>query len=265
MRKVTFPTSSAFVPSLAWVTYLFLMVPSLIVIPISFGRGTELQFPPSSWSLEIYALFFNDPEWWGSLLRSLKIAVLVTVTTALIGVPAAYGLQRSQAPGRRLLGALSIGPLLVPVIILALGLYMQFAPTGWLNRTPTIILAHTMMAMPFMMISVGTALRHLDPAYEKVALIMGAGKVTIFFRVVLPQLRTGIAAGSLFAFLISLDEVIVSYFITGPETLTLPVKMYSALRWEVSPVIAAVSTLLTAVSLIFAVGLMWLERSNHNE
>ena len=187
------------------------------------------------------------------------------VLTAVIGVPAAYVLQRSRVPGRLLFSGLAMGPLLVPVIVLALGLYLQMAPRGFLNNSLTIVLAHTMLAMPFMLISVGAALRHIDPAYEQVALIMGAGKLRIFFRVVLPQLRSGIMAGALFAFLISLDEVIVSYFITGPETETLPVKMYSALRCEVSPVIAAVSTLLTVISLAFALGVMWLARKDRNK
>ncbi|WP_313350289.1 ABC transporter permease, partial [Paracoccus sp. (in: a-proteobacteria)] len=199
------------------------------------------------------------------LMRSMKIAFCVMILTAVIAVPAAYVLQRSRVPGRGLFNGLAMGPLLVPVIVLALGLYLQMAPWSLLNNSLTVILAHTMLAMPFMMISVGAALRHIDPAYEQVALIMGAGKVRIFFRVVLPQLRSGIAAGALFAFLISLDEVIVAYFITGPETETLPVKMFSALRWEVSPVIAAVSTLLTVISLVFALGVMWLERKDKSQ
>ncbi len=248
------------VPTIAWITYLFLLVPSLIVIPISFGGPGEMEFPPRTWTLDLYRQFFGDPTWWGSLMQSLKVAVLVMILTTVIGVPAAYVLQRSRVPGRTIFNGLAMGPLLVPVIVLALGLYLQMAPYGLLNNSLTVVLAHTMLAMPFMLISVGAALRHLDPAYEQVALIMGAGKMRIFFRVVLPQLRSGIMAGALFAFLISLDEVVISYFITGPDTETLPVKMYSALRWEVSPVIAAVSTLLTVISLAFALGVMWLER-----
>lgn len=252
------------VPLAAWITYLFLMAPSLVVIPISFGGAGELEFPPRVWTLDLYRQFFGDPTWWGALTESLKVAVLVTLLTCVIGVPAAYTLQRTNLPGRAVFNGLAMGPLLVPVIVLGLGLYLQLAPIGFLNRATTVVLAHTMLAMPFMMVSVGAALRHLDPAYEQVALIMGSGKTRIFFRVVLPQLRAGIAAGALFAFLISLDEVIVAYFITGPQTTTLPVKMYSALRWEVSPVIAAVSTLLTVVSLVFALGLMWLGRKDRN-
>lgn len=260
MRKPLRTAGVLFVPVAAWICYLFLLAPSLIVVPISFGTTGELQFPPREWSTMLYAEFFGDPAWWGAMSRSLLIAACVMVLTTLLAVPAAYALQRARVPGQKLVEAFAMGPLLVPVIVLALGLYLQLAPLGMLNRTVTVVLAHTMLAVPFMMISVGAALRHLDPAYEQVSLIMGAGKPTIFFRVVLPQLKAGIAAGALFAFLISLDEVIVSYFITGPDTETLPVKMFSALRWEISPVIAAVSTLLTIVSLVLALVMMRLER-----
>lgn len=253
-----------FVPLAAWVCYIFLVAPSLIVVPISFGSDGELQFPPREWSFTLYRQFFADPSWWGSLTQSLMIAVCVMILTILLAVPATYALQRARLPGQKIMSALVMGPLLVPVIVLGLGLYLQLAPLGLVNHTIMIILSHTMLATPFMVVSVGAALRHLDPAYEQVSLIMGASKVTIFFRVVLPQLKSGIAAGSLFAFLISLDEVIVSYFITGPETETLPVKMFSALRWEVSPVIAAVSTLLTVVSLVLAIAVMRLERREIN-
>ncbi len=260
MRTLLRKPGDLIVPTTAWITYLFLLVPSLIVIPISFGGSGEMEFPPREWTLDLYRQFFADPSWWGSLVRSLQIAVLVTLVTIILGVPAASVLQRTSLPGKSILSGLSMGPLLVPVVVLALGLYLQLSPAGFANKTWSVVLAHSMLALPFVMVSVGAALRHLDPAYEQVALIMGAGKIRIFFRIVLPQLRSGIAAGALFAFLISLDEVIVAYFITGPETQTLPVKMYSALRWEVSPVIAAVSTILTVISLLCAIGVMWLER-----
>jgi putative spermidine/putrescine transport system permease protein len=264
MRSLRFSSNAGllFVPVVAWVCYLLLLLPTLIVFPMSLGNSTEMEFPPSNPSLDLYRQFFSDPAWWGSMLQSGAIALITTVLTIVLGVPAAYALQRSRIPGQGVLQGLIMGPLLVPVIVLALGLYLQLGPWGGLNSNLTLVLSHTMLATPFMMLSVGAALRHVDPALENAALIMGASKRMIFFRVVLPQLASGIAAGSMFAFLISLDEVIVAYFITGPDTQTLPVKMYSAIRWEVSPVIAAISTLLTIVSFILAIGIMLLERSH---
>lgn len=260
ISRVRRAATALFVPTVAWICYLFLLLPSLIVLPISFSPSIEMEFPPKELSLALYRQFFSDPAWWGSTTQSLLIACLTMVVTVVLSVPAAYALQRSKLPAVALVNAMVMGPLLVPVIVLALGLYLQLAPWGMLNNDISLFLCHAMLAVPFMMISVGASLRHIDPALETAALIMGASKQTIFFRVVLPQLRTGIAAGALFAFLISLDEVIVAYFITGPETQTLPVKMYSAIRWELSPVIAAVSSLLTVVSLVIAVVMMVLQK-----
>ncbi|EUB99860.1 ABC-type transporter, integral membrane subunit [Rhizobium sp. CF080] len=250
-----------FVPLVAWICYLLLLIPTLIVFPISLGNSAEMEFPPSNPSLDLYRQFFSDPAWWGSMIQSGIIALITTVLTIVLAVPAAYALQRSHIRGQGFVQGLIMGPLLVPVIVLALGLYLQLGPWGGLNSNLTLVLSHTMLAVPFMMLSVGASLRHIDPALENAALIMGASKRAVFFRVVLPQLASGIAAGSMFAFLISLDEVIVAYFITGPDTQTLPVKMYSAIRWEVSPVIAAISTLLTIVSFVLAIAIMFLERN----
>ena len=154
------------VPVAAWICYLFLLAPSLIVVPISFGSSGEMEFPPREWSTALYQEFFADPAWWGSLTRSLVIAVCVMVVTTILVVPAAYALNRARLPGQKIIAALAMGPLLVPVIVLALGLYLQLAPLNMLNRTVTVVLAHTMLAMPFMMVSVGAALRRRGQTYS---------------------------------------------------------------------------------------------------
>lgn len=245
---------------LAWACYIFLVVPSLIVIPISFGNPGEIEFPPHQFSFALYRQFFTDPSWWGALLQSLLVAFLTTIVANCLVVPAAYAIARSRLPGRRALRALFMMPMLVPVIVLGLGLYLQFTAWRLMDSTLGLVLAHVMLTTPFLLVSVMSGLGHADVSLERVAMIMGASRLRIFFRVVLPQLKSAIAAGSLFTFLISLDEVVVAYFITGTKTQTLPVKMYSALRWEVSPVIAAVSTLLTVLSLSIALGVLFLQR-----
>jgi len=244
----------------AWSCYLFLLLPSLIVIPISFGNPGEIQFPPRQFSLALYRQFFSDPAWWGSLLESLGVALATTIASLCLAVPAAYALSRSRLAGRALLRGLFMMPMLVPVVVLGLGLYLQYSDWGLLDTSAGLVLAHVTLAVPFIMVSVMSGLAHADVALETVALIMGASRLRIFFRVVLPQLSSAIAVGALFAFLTSLDEVVVAYFVTGTSTMTLPVKMYSAIRWELSPVIAAVSTLLTVVSLSIALGIIALQR-----
>jgi putative spermidine/putrescine transport system permease protein len=240
----------------AWVGYLFLLLPSLIVIPISFSGTQELSFPPKEFSLALFRQFLGDPAWWGSALQSLLVACCVTVLSLLIALPASYALARGRFRGRRVLELVSLAPMLVPVVVLGLGMYMHLSALRLVNTTLGVVLAHTVATIPFMLVALGAGLRHADPALETAAMIMGAGRLRIFTEVVLPQIRPSVLVGALFAFLISFDEVIIAYFITGPESMTLPVKMYSAIRWEVSPVLAAVSTLLTLLSLAVCLAIM---------
>lgn len=250
----------AVVSTIAWICYVFLLVPSLIVIPISLGNPEQIEFPPRQLTLELYRRYFADAAWWGATVQSLLVAALTTLLILSIAVPAAYALVRSTLPGRGLLRALFLMPMLVPVMVLGLGLYLQFASWKLLDTTAGLVLSHMMVATPFVMVAIMSGLRHADPTLETVAAVMGASKFKIFYRVVLPQIRTSIAVGALFAFLMSLDEVVIAYFLTGTKTLTLPVKMYSAIRWEVSPILAAVSTLLTMLSLAIALWIIALQR-----
>ncbi len=252
----------ALVSGAAWLTYVFLLVPSLVVIPISFGNPQQIEFPPRQFGLDLYRQFFTDPAWWGSTVQSLFVAAVTTLLGLLLAVPAAYALARSRLPGRGALRGLFIMPMLVPVIVLGLGLYLQFSGWGLLDTTAGIVLAHVMLTTPYIMVAVMSGLNHADVALETVASIMGASRRTIFFRVVLPQLKPAIAIGTLFAFLMSLDEVVVAYFLTGPASMTLPVKMFSSIRWELTPVLAAVSTLLTVLSLLIALGIIALQRKS---
>jgi putative spermidine/putrescine transport system permease protein len=244
----------------AWVCYVFLLIPSLVVIPISFGNPGQIEFPPRQFSLALYRQFFTDQAWWGSMVQSLLVASLNTVLTVVLAVPAAYALARSRVPGKKALHALFTMPMLVPVIVLGLGLYLQFSSWSMLDTTSGLVLSHMMLTTPFVMVAVMSGLSHAERSLETVASIMGASRPVIFFRVVLPQLKPSIAIGALFAFLMSLDEVVVAYFVTGTRSMTLPVKMFSSIRWELTPVLAAVSTLLTVLSLAIALGIMALQR-----
>jgi putative spermidine/putrescine transport system permease protein len=178
----------------------------------------------------------------------------------LIAVPAAYALARSRFRGRQLVEIGLLSPMLVPVVVLGLGLYMHLSLMKVVGSTFGIVVGHAVLVIPFVFVSVTSGLRHADPALEAVALLMGASRLRIFFEVVVPQIRASLLVGALFAFLISFDEVVIAYFLSGPQSTTLPVKMYSAIRWEVSPVLAAVSTLLTVTSLAFSLGIMALQQ-----
>ena len=244
----------------AWIGYLFLVVPSLIVVPVSLNGTQELQFPPRDLSLGLFREFFTDPAWWGAALQSVLVGAATAVLAALIAFPAAYALSRTAWRLRRLLEVSLLGPMLVPVIILGLGLYMQLSALGIVGSTLGVILAHTVLVVPYTFISLMAGLRQTDPALETVATLMGASRLRVVLTVVLPQIRGPLLVGTLFAFLMSFDEVVVAYFLTGPTNATLPVKMYSAIKWEVSPVLAAVSTLLTLLSLVVCLSISALQK-----
>lgn len=244
----------------AWLGYAFLVVPSLIVIPISLNGSSELQFPPRDLSLALFQQFFADVAWWGAALQSLLVGALTAALSMALAFPAAYALARSDFRGKQLVEVLLLSPMLVPVMVLGLGLYMQMSALHGVDTTAGLVLAHAVLVTPYAFVSIVAGLRHIDPALETVAMLMGASRWRIVTRVVLPQVKAPLLIGTLFAFLISFDEVVVAYFLTGPATQTLPVKMYSAIRWEVSPVLAAVSTLLTLLSLGFCLLIMALQR-----
>jgi putative spermidine/putrescine transport system permease protein len=247
---------------LAWCGYVFLLAPSLVVIPISFSGSSELEFPPRTLSLALYVHFFTDRAWWGAALQSVIVGLLTALLSLGVALPAAYALARSSFRGKQVVEVLLISPMLVPVIVLGLGLYMQYQAIHMVDTTLGTVIAHAVLVTPFAFVSIAAGLRHTDPALETVATLMGAGRMRIMASVVLPQIAAPVAVGALFAFLISFDEVVVAYFLTGASTQTLPVKMYTAIRWEVSPVLAAVSTLLTLTSLLFCLGIMALQNKS---
>jgi putative spermidine/putrescine transport system permease protein len=236
--------------AVAWACYAFLIAPSLIVIPMSFNNSSELIFPPTTFSLRLYREFFGGADWMSAMRQSFVVAVLTTIVSVTIGIPAAYALARAEFPGKRLLGMVLMAPILVPTIAVALGLYLYFSSLGLNGSTLALVLGHSILTVPFVMVIAMSSLRHISPNLEVAAKVMGAGQLTIFRRVVLPLLAPAGLAGALFAFLISFDEVVVAWFVSGIGTTTLPVKMYSAIHWEVSPVLPVVSTLLTGLSLL---------------
>lgn len=238
---------------LAGLIYCFLLLPTLIVIPISFDGSGVISFPPLQPSLKLYREFLFDPSWTRAALQSLIVAACSLAIALCIGVPAAFALGRRVFRGRNALSGLFIGPLVLPTVVIALGTYLFFSRLHLTGTTMGLVLAHAAFITPFVFVTVSAGLRQLDPLVETAAALMGAGWFTIFFRVTLPQLWHSVVSAALLAFLMSFDEVVIAWFITNATTVTLPVKMYSSIQWEVSPVLAAISTLLTAVSLLVCI------------
>ncbi|WMD21460.1 ABC transporter permease [Achromobacter seleniivolatilans] len=245
--------------------YVFLVGPIAIIVAASLNAGQEITFPPKEFSLDLYRAFFADPAWWKPAVQSVIVALLTSMLALLVTLPAAYALNRCRFNGLKALELFFISPMLIPVVALGLGVYIFFSGVRLDNSTLGLVMTHSTLVMPFMFISISAGMRHTDPTLESVATLMGAGPLRTFFQVLVPQIRTSILVGLLFAFLISFDEVVVAYFITGPETTTLPVRMYSALRWEVSPVLTAVSSMLTIASLVFCLAILALKETNSKE
>lgn len=237
------------VAAIAWLGYLFLLAPSVVVIPMSFGNTSEIVFPPHGFSLQLYNQFFHHGGWMAATRESLLVAAGSALIALGAGIPAAYALVRAEFTGKRLLGTLLLAPMLVPVIIVALGLYIYFAKLSLDGTTVGLILGHATVTTPFVIVVATAGLRQIDVNLETAAMVMGANRFTVLLRVVLPLLVPAILAGALFAFLLSFDEVVIAWFVSGVGTTTLPVKMYSAIRWEISPALPVVSTLLTTLSL----------------
>lgn len=242
---------------LALLILVFLVAPVFIVIPMSFSDSRYLRFPPEGFSLRWYESYFTSIEWVGATLTSLKVAVLVTLVATPLGLAAAYGLARSRSGAARILSLVLISPLIVPIIIFAIGVFYLYAKTNLVNTVPGLVLAHTALALPFVVVTATAGLQQFDEALERAARSLGASRWTAFRTVTLPQLRGPVISGALFAFITSLDEVVVAVFIAGGENMTLPRRMFSGLRDEVDPTIAAISSILILLSvLLLTLGLV---------
>ena len=229
-------------------TLIFLIAPSLIVIPMSFSAGETLSFPPPGYSLRWYENFFTQPEWQSAARNSMIVAVLTTIVATVLGTGISIALMRGSVPARNLATSLFLTPMIVPAIVTAVavyGLYVRFRLVGTVQG---LVLAHTVLALPFVMINVSAVLQGMDIRLEHASRSLGATPVRTFFLVTLPLIRPGILAGALFAFITSFDELVVALFISGDRAATLPVQIWSGLRFEINPTVAAVSTLLIVLS-----------------
>jgi putative spermidine/putrescine transport system permease protein len=236
---------------------IWLIMPTLVVIPMSFNDKKSLAFPPSGFSWQWYANFFTNPEWSNSLLNSLKVASIVAVVATFIGTLAALGLSRMKHSGAGILRAILITPMVVPGVVLAIGIYAVYLNYQLVGTTLGFVLAHTMLAIPFVIIAVSASLEVFDVRLETAAASLGANRFTAFRTITLPLIAPGILSGLLFAFVTSFDEIIVALFITSPYLKTLPVQIFTSITRDADPTVAAVGTIIfLATTLVIAAGLI---------
>ncbi|NJC67899.1 ABC transporter permease [Planosporangium flavigriseum] len=229
---------------------LWLVAPSLIVIPLSLTDKPSFAFPPTGWSTRWYGNFFDDPSWTGALLSSVKVGLLVALVATAAGTATAVALTRSKFRGQQAVRGLVLAPMIVPVIVVAVGLYALFLKAQLLGTTFGFVVAHSVLALPFVVIPVTASLQGFDRRLENAAAICGANRWSTFRQVTLPLVAPGVVSGALFAFVTSFDEVVMALFIQSPYLQTLPVKMYSSVTRDTDPTIAAAATLILAFTTV---------------
>jgi putative spermidine/putrescine transport system permease protein len=229
---------------------LFLILPSLLVIPLSFSDSRYLAFPPPGWSTRWYEAYFSSREWWAATRVSFVAAILTMIISTALGTLAAYSLHTTQSRFTQIIYATFMLPLIIPGILIAIGVFLLFARLGLNNTMTGIVLAHSIMAIPLVVITVASGLKSYDMAQEMAARSLGASRPWAFLSVTLPQIKVSVVSAALLAFITSLDEVVISLFIAGGDNATLTRRMFNALRDEIDPTIAAISTLLILLSVV---------------
>jgi len=233
----------------------FLMLPLLVVFPISLSSAPYMQFPPPGFSWQWYARYFADPQWIDATIRSLQIGLATSVLALALGVPLSFALVRGKFPARWLLDRLTMAPIVVPTIIFSVAIYGLFAKMKLIGEWYGLALAHTVLALPFVVLVMIAGLRDFDRALEQAAEGLGASRLRTLRRITLPILRPSLISAGLLAFISSFDEVVVALFLAGAR-MTLPKKMFDNILMEIDPTIAAVSVmqiLLVAV-VLFLIG-----------
>ncbi|MBS7349853.1 MAG: ABC transporter permease [Comamonas sp.] len=266
MKTSIFPAHYRLADKLGWLglrgfsiaVLLFLLLPVFVIVPLSFSSGSFLSYPLPGWSLQWYRELFSSPEWARATRNSFIVAPLATLLATSLGTLAAMGLARGRFVGKGLLSALLISPMVVPIVVVAVSTYLVFARLGLSETYLGLVLVHAALGAPFVVTTVLASLQNFNHNLVKASLSLGASPVETFFKVTLPVIAPGVISGALFAFAASFDEVVVTLFLAGPEQITLPRQMFTGIRENISPVIAAVATLLTIFTTALMMTLEWL-------
>jgi ABC-type spermidine/putrescine transport system permease subunit II len=238
---------------------LFLALPLFIVFPISFSSSSYLEFPPQNLSFKWYQDYFSSHVWLSATLLSLKVALMTMLLTSVIGTLAAFGFTRTRLKGKELLFLLTLSPMLVPTIVISVAVYCLFAKFYLIENFWGLVIGHSLLASPFVLINVFASLQGFDINLERASTSLGANKLRTFYHVTFPLIRPGIMTGSLFAFLISFEELVISMWVSGSRY-TLPVKMWMDVRLEINPTLAAVSSLLIVFSIVIFLSIYVIRR-----
>lgn len=236
----------------------FLLLPIVAIVPLSFSSSSFLAYPIEGWSLQWYREMWHAPEWARATRNSFTVAPAATLIATVLGTLAAVGLSRQRFIGKGLLTGLLISPMVVPIVVVGVSSYLYFARLGLNDSYLGLILVHAALGAPFVVTTVLATLQNFNANLVKASLSLGASPLTTFFRVTLPVIAPGVISGALFAFASSFDEVVVTLFLAGPEQVTLPRQMFTGIRENITPTIAAVATLLILFTTLLMMTLEWL-------
>jgi len=227
----------------------YLVIPVLVIVPLSFTAGDLLVYPLPGWSLQWYRDFAGNPMWTQATRNSVVLAVATTALATALGTAAALGVHGLRSRWRPVIFAVMALPLVVPLVMVAVALYYYFAWLGLVGTFAGLVAAHTVLALPFVVITVSATLQGFDPSWSRAAASLGAAPLQAFRRVTLPLILPGVISGALFAFVTSFDELLVVLFVAGPEQRTLPRQIFSGVSESISPTVTAAAVVLIAVSL----------------
>jgi putative spermidine/putrescine transport system permease protein len=236
----------------------FLLLPILAIIPLSFSASSFLAYPMPGFSLQWYQNLFTSAEWGRAAKNSFIVAPAATLIATVLGTLTAVGLARVQFPGKGLLMSVLIAPMVVPIVVVGVACYLFVARIGLADTYLGLIIVHAALGAPFVVTTVLATLQGFNQNLVRASLSLGASPVESFFRVTLPVIAPGVISGALFAFATSFDEVVVTLFIAGPNQVTLPRQMFTGIRENINPTIAAVATLLTIFTTTLMLALEWI-------
>ena len=228
----------------------FLMLPNFMVFPFSISPTSLMEFPPRGFSLQWYEKYFTQPGWLDATYTSFYVAIMTMIISVLIGSLAAYGLVRGRFPGKRVINALILFPIIIPTLLTAVAIFKLYSDLRLTGTIFGFVIAHCILAIPFVITIMAATLRGIDPDIENAARNLGAGRLKTVWRVTFPLARPGMMSAALFAFLVSFDELLIAIFISSPTVNTLPKKLWEGIWLEIDPSLAAVSSILVLVSIV---------------
>ena len=246
--------------ALGALTVFYLLAPTLVIVPMSFTEARILSFPPEGFTFDWYVRMVTDRQWSTGLVNSFQVALLTAILATVLGTLAALGLTRGRFVGRTAVNALALSPLIVPVVVIAIGMFGLFVQWRISGSLIGLVVAHTALALPFVVVAVSTSLRTMDRNLELAAANLGADPWRTFLRITFPFILPGVLTGAIFSFITSWDEVVIAIFMTSARFRTLPVEMWEQVRQAVDPTVAAVSTTLLVVTTVLLVLLLFVRR-----